>query len=146
MSSEPSALQERNQSIDNLHVAEKNLPRRNSEKTVTAQEPEAVNNNKLPGEPNGGYGWVNVACCFAINAHTWGVRSSFLLFYIQGDLTDSAIYLDKLVLWSVPSLLFEQQLLPGSNCSALCFCRWSVHLSSSLSLANSNYHYSVVRY
>ncbi|KAL8854587.1 MAG: hypothetical protein Q9221_000622 [Calogaya cf. arnoldii] len=88
MSSEPSALQERNQSIDNLHVAEKNLPRRNSEKTVTAQEPEAVNNNKLPGEPNGGYGWVNVACCFAINAHTWGINSSygvFLAYYLNNN-------------------------------------------------------------
>jgi hypothetical protein len=25
--------------------------------------------------PNGGYGWVNVACVFLINAHTWGVNS-----------------------------------------------------------------------
>lgn len=25
--------------------------------------------------PDGGYGWVCVACCFLINAHTWGVNS-----------------------------------------------------------------------
>lgn len=25
--------------------------------------------------PNGGYGWVCVACCFLINAHTWGLNS-----------------------------------------------------------------------
>lgn len=25
--------------------------------------------------PNGGYGWVCVACCFLINAHTWGINS-----------------------------------------------------------------------
>ena len=25
--------------------------------------------------PNGGYGWVCVACCFVINAHTWGINS-----------------------------------------------------------------------
>jgi hypothetical protein len=25
--------------------------------------------------PNGGWGWVNVACIFTINAHTWGLNS-----------------------------------------------------------------------
>jgi hypothetical protein len=25
--------------------------------------------------PDGGYGWVCVACVFIINAHTWGVNS-----------------------------------------------------------------------
>ena len=25
--------------------------------------------------PDGGYGWVCVACCFWINAHTWGINS-----------------------------------------------------------------------
>lgn len=25
--------------------------------------------------PNGGYGWVCVACSFWINAHTWGINS-----------------------------------------------------------------------
>ena len=25
--------------------------------------------------PNGGYGWVCVACAFCINAHTWGLNS-----------------------------------------------------------------------
>jgi len=25
--------------------------------------------------PDGGYGWVCVACVFLINAHTWGVNS-----------------------------------------------------------------------
>lgn len=24
--------------------------------------------------PNGGYGWVCVACVFLINAHTWGLN------------------------------------------------------------------------
>lgn len=38
--------------------------------------------------PNGGYGWVCVACCFWINAHTWGVNSSygvFLAYYLQNN-------------------------------------------------------------
>lgn len=25
--------------------------------------------------PDGGYGWVCVACCFTVNAMTWGVNS-----------------------------------------------------------------------
>lgn len=25
-------------------------------------------------DPNGGYGWVCVACVFGINAHTWGLN------------------------------------------------------------------------
>ena len=25
-----------------------------------------------PPPPDGGYGWVCTACCFFINAHTWG--------------------------------------------------------------------------
>lgn len=30
--------------------------------------------------PDGGYGWVCVACCFLINAHTWGLNSSYSVF------------------------------------------------------------------
>jgi hypothetical protein len=29
--------------------------------------------------PDGGYGWVIVACTFIINAHTWGVNSVYIL-------------------------------------------------------------------
>jgi len=38
--------------------------------------------------PNGGYGWVCVACCFFINASTWGINSTyavFLAFYLSHD-------------------------------------------------------------
>ena len=27
--------------------------------------------------PDGGYGWICVLCCFLINAHTWGINSSY---------------------------------------------------------------------
>lgn len=37
-----------------------------------AQQP-AANLEDVP--PNGGYGWVCTACCFLINAHTWGLNS-----------------------------------------------------------------------
>ncbi|KAB8291247.1 hypothetical protein EYC80_009934 [Monilinia laxa] len=30
--------------------------------------------------PDGGYGWICVACVFLINAHTWGVNSSYGIF------------------------------------------------------------------
>lgn len=32
--------------------------------------------------PNGGYAWVCTACCFMINAHTWGLNSVSLPSYI----------------------------------------------------------------
>ena len=38
--------------------------------------------------PDGGYGWVCVACAFFINAHTWGINSSygvFLAYYLAND-------------------------------------------------------------
>ncbi|KAK5085006.1 hypothetical protein LTR70_007714 [Exophiala xenobiotica] len=38
--------------------------------------------------PNGGYGWVCVACCFWINGSTWGINSTyavFLAYYLSHD-------------------------------------------------------------
>ncbi|CAI7624148.1 unnamed protein product [Penicillium glandicola] len=43
---------------------------------------------KLDVAPDGGYGWVCVACVFWINAHTWGINSSygvFLSYYLSND-------------------------------------------------------------
>src|SRR6478735_8869607 len=33
-----------------------------------------------PPPPNGGYGWVCCACVATINAHTWGLNSSYGVF------------------------------------------------------------------
>jgi hypothetical protein len=33
-----------------------------------------------PDVPDGGYGWVCVACVFWINAHTWGINSVSTMF------------------------------------------------------------------
>ena len=33
-----------------------------------------------PPPPNGGYGWVCTACVATINAHTWGLNSSYGVF------------------------------------------------------------------
>lgn len=36
-------------------------------------DPDEKYNRDVP--PEGGYGWVCVACVFWINAHTWGINS-----------------------------------------------------------------------
>lgn len=51
-----------------------------SKKTVTSldvEQPSLENPVLVHGDvpPNGGYGWVCVACSFWINAHTWGINS-----------------------------------------------------------------------
>ena len=48
-------------------------------------------------QPNGGYGWVCVACCFLINSCTWGVNSAFGVFlacYLSTSRFPGASYLD----------------------------------------------------
>ncbi|KAJ5482663.1 hypothetical protein N7539_006109 [Penicillium diatomitis] len=42
------------------------------------KEPEEKPQLDVP--PDGGYGWVCVACVFWINAHTWGINSSYGVF------------------------------------------------------------------
>ena len=47
--------------------------------------------------PNGGYGWVCVFCCFWINAHTWGINSSygvFLAYYLDNNYYPGALPLE----------------------------------------------------
>ncbi|KAL9062645.1 MAG: hypothetical protein Q9157_008742 [Trypethelium eluteriae] len=47
--------------------------------------------------PNGGYGWVCVACAFWINAHTWGLNSSygvFLSHYLSENIYPGATSLE----------------------------------------------------
>lgn len=41
------------------------------------QQQDSIANQKPPQDvpPDGGYGWVCVACVFWINAHTWGINS-----------------------------------------------------------------------
>jgi hypothetical protein len=49
-----------------------------SGKTEVSNDPEQtgqVGTKAVDVPPDGGYGWVCVACVFLINAHTWGVNS-----------------------------------------------------------------------
>lgn len=50
-----------------------------------------------PPSPNGGYGWVCVVCVALINAHTWGLNSSygvFLAYYLANNVFPGASYLE----------------------------------------------------
>ncbi|KAI4204044.1 MAG: hypothetical protein LQ350_001437 [Teloschistes chrysophthalmus] len=63
---------------------------RSSEKSAAEQDPDSTQSSEktVDSPPNGGYGWVCVACCFWINAHTWGINSSygvFLAYYLQNN-------------------------------------------------------------
>lgn len=54
-------------------------------------------NNGPPPPPNGGYGWVCCACVSIINAHTWGLNSSygvFLAHYLKNNTFPEASSLD----------------------------------------------------
>lgn len=47
--------------------------------------------------PNGGYGWICTLCVALINAHTWGINSSygvFLAHYLSTDTYPGATYLE----------------------------------------------------
>jgi hypothetical protein len=66
----------------NAHETEGND--HDSEKSVVLDDPERTPDPERTSEetkteddvpPDGGYGWVCTACCFLINAHTWGVNS-----------------------------------------------------------------------
>ncbi|KFY87562.1 hypothetical protein V500_06892 [Pseudogymnoascus sp. VKM F-4518 (FW-2643)] len=57
-----------------------------TEKTPIGLAPLAPLAPEADVAPDGGYGWVVVACVFMINAHTWGINSSygvFLSYYLQ---------------------------------------------------------------
>ena len=62
-----------------------------SEETITepgTDQPQVEVKKIVDQPPDGGYGWVCVACCFLINAHTWGINSSygiFLAYYLDNN-------------------------------------------------------------
>lgn len=73
--------------VDQPPRAEPVVPKDESETTPTAapdaepqaeQEPETGRSDSQP--PNGGYGWVCTICVALINAHTWGINSSYGVF------------------------------------------------------------------
>lgn len=71
-----------------------------SETTITglgAEQPQVEEKKEVDTPPDGGYGWVCVACTFFINAHTWGINSSygiFLAFYLDNNYYPGATALE----------------------------------------------------
>ncbi|RDW58184.1 hypothetical protein BP6252_13595 [Coleophoma cylindrospora] len=69
---------------------------RNAAVDFLSEDPAEDSTNVVEQEdvpPNGGYGWVCVACVFLINANTWGVNSAygvFLAFYLSHNTFPSA--------------------------------------------------------
>lgn len=64
------------------------------EKSPALQQPEDQQQQmqtkpKVPPPPNGGYGWVCTACAATINAHTWGLNSSYGVFLAHYLATDA---------------------------------------------------------
>lgn len=59
-----------------------------STNTLDVETPDTTTQPKDDVPPDGGYGWVCVACNFFINGHTWGINSSygvFLSYYLSHD-------------------------------------------------------------
>lgn len=82
---------EKSEEIENDHERQ---PSQDAGEKV-ANPPPQVQEAYVP--PNGGYGWVCVACCFFINGHTWGINSSygvFLAHYLANNVFSGATYLD----------------------------------------------------
>ena len=71
-----------------------------SEETIAksgTDQPQVEEKKIVDEPPDGGYGWVCVACCFLINAHTWGINSSygiFLAYYLDNNYYPNASSLD----------------------------------------------------
>lgn len=71
--------------------AEKHKSHTSSETPIAGQDieiPRIEERKELIQPPDGGYGWVCVACTFLINAHTWGINSSygvFLAYYLASN-------------------------------------------------------------
>ncbi|KAJ5089507.1 hypothetical protein N7532_008191 [Penicillium argentinense] len=71
---------------DSMHTSS----RRERENPQGPSEPPVDVDEKYKRDipPDGGYGWICVACVFWINAHTWGINSSygvFLSYYLSHD-------------------------------------------------------------
>jgi len=79
---------------------QQNGSRRSSGTTATPSDVEqhaATSEKQVDVPPDGGYGWVCVACCFLINAHTWGINSSygvFLSYYLANNYYPGATSLE----------------------------------------------------
>ncbi|KAK2590489.1 hypothetical protein QQS21_011822 [Conoideocrella luteorostrata] len=70
----PEILHNHNESQGTASPEKDGLP-----STIEAQNTPTAN-HAPPPPPNGGYGWVCAACVSLVNAHTWGLNSSYGVF------------------------------------------------------------------
>ncbi|THV50228.1 hypothetical protein BGAL_0159g00130 [Botrytis galanthina] len=64
---------------------------------IDPEQAQPVARPETGAPPDGGYGWVYVLCVFLINAHTWGINSSygiFLAHYLETNTFPGATDLD----------------------------------------------------
>ncbi|PLN85360.1 MFS transporter [Aspergillus taichungensis] len=67
-------------------VRQRSSSQQEKQDRTEAEDLEAKYQQDVP--PDGGYGWVCVTCVFWMNAHTWGINSSygvFLSYYLSHD-------------------------------------------------------------
>lgn len=126
----PSNIEERVTSNETLQY-----PSDVEQKQIIETTQPQVQAEDLP--PDGGYGWVCVACVFLINAHTWGinsVRQQNPTIPVQYTLETLSILMapKKKELRSLSLLLPNPQLLPGRHLPRLCLHRRPLHLPSPL--------------
>jgi len=79
-------------SMRDMEKSESNTPSRDPDTPAekdTAQAPEVAPAPGPEPPPNGGYGWVCTICCGTINAHTWGLNSSYGVFLAHYLATDT---------------------------------------------------------
>ena len=81
------------------------------EKTIAALDAEQPTPTAEPVEPDGGYGWVCVCCCFWLNAHTWGINSVSIIpgNVRTGIFTDGKLLSPMVFFW--PTILQRQSIL-----------------------------------
>ena len=75
------------------------------------------NSGLVDEPPDGGYGWVCVACTFFINAHTWGLNT-----VCPSEITSRATLTADLVIWCVSCSLSCPECLSWRNLPRVCFC------------------------
>ena len=64
-------------------------PEQEQEKSTTHPQSTQQSPTAPPPPPNGGYGWICTACSATINAHTWGLNSSYGVFLAHYLATDA---------------------------------------------------------
>ncbi|KAF2452407.1 major facilitator superfamily domain-containing protein [Lineolata rhizophorae] len=89
--------QESGPSIDDFEEKSNDKDEEEGQYNAEPDEQAPAERPRADTPPNGGYGWVCVACVFIVNGHTWGLNSSygvFLAHYLSTNTFPNASPLD----------------------------------------------------